>query len=205
MKRKPRVLFLCTHNSARSQMAEAFLRRYGDEHFDAHSAGLEPTQIHPLTLHVMQEVGINLEIEGHRSKSLIDEYFTPKLHLGYLITVCRKAEANCPTLPGVSLREYWEIEDPAAFEGTEAERQDRFRRAERERCEPVRQDCLAACREYAARCPGPYYRDAQDVRIEPPGATGDEFCQSACGGLAPYLERAERFRADMNAKACGPQ
>jgi arsenate reductase (thioredoxin) len=129
MRRKPRVLFLCTHNSARSQMAEAFLRHAAGEHFEAHSAGLEATEIHPMTLQVMREVGIDLVAEGRRSKSLIDEYLTPRVHIGYLITVCQKAEKQCPTYPGVGLREYWEIEDPAAAEGGEQERLDAFRAA----------------------------------------------------------------------------
>jgi arsenate reductase len=121
------VLFLCTQNSARSQMAEAFLRKYGAAHFEAHSAGLEPAQIHPLTLRVMREIGIDLEAEGHRSKSLFDEYFQPQVHVGYLITVCSNAEAKCPIYPGVSVREYWGFEDPAAFAGSEAERLAKFR------------------------------------------------------------------------------
>ncbi len=127
MKRKPRVLFLCTHNSARSQMAQAFLRKYGSEHFEAHSAGLEPTEIHPLTYKVMQEVGIDLEVAGHRAKGLIEEYFEPQVHLGYLITVCSNAEAKCPIYPGLSVRQYWGFEDPAAFAGTDAEKLAKFR------------------------------------------------------------------------------
>lgn len=127
MIKKPRVLFLCTHNSARSQMAEAFLRKYGAEYFEAHSAGLEPTEIHPFTYRVMQEVGIDLTAEGHRAKSLIDEYFKPKVHLGYLITVCSNAESKCPTYPGVSTREYWGLEDPAEFVGSEEEQLAKFR------------------------------------------------------------------------------
>lgn len=125
MKKRPRVLFLCTHNSARSQMAEAFLRKYGHDAFEAHSAGLEPTEIHPLTRQVMDEIGIDLLAQGHRSKGL-DEYFV-KLHVGYLITVCNNAEANCPTLPGVSVREYWGFDDPATHEGTAEERLNKFR------------------------------------------------------------------------------
>jgi arsenate reductase len=110
-------------------MAEAFLRKYGSTHFESHSAGLEPTGIHPLTTRVMKEIDIDLEAEGHRCKSLIDEYFEPKVHLGYLITVCRNAEKNCPIYPGVSVREYWPIDDPTAFEGTEEERLVKFREA----------------------------------------------------------------------------
>lgn len=125
MKKRPRVLFLCTHNSARSQMAEAFLRKYGHDTFEAHSAGLEPAEIHPLTLKAMKEIGIDLLEQGHHCKGL-DEYLL-KVHVGYLITVCANAEAKCPIFPGVSVREYWGLDDPAAFEGTEEERLGKFR------------------------------------------------------------------------------
>jgi len=120
---KPRVLFLCTGNSARSQMAEAFLRKYAGDHFEVHSAGLEPKGIHPLTQQVMEEIGIPLE--GHRSKSL-DEYFI-KMQIGYLITVCAHAEEKCPTMPGLGARVHWPFEDPAAFEGTEYGKLNKFR------------------------------------------------------------------------------
>lgn len=123
MEKKPRVLFLCTGNSARSQMAEAFLRRYGGDRFEAHSAGLEPKGIHPLTRQVMAEIGFDLD--GQRSKNL-DEYLM-KVHVGYLITVCSNAEENCPIFPGVSVREHWGFEDPAAAEGTEEEKLAKFR------------------------------------------------------------------------------
>jgi len=125
MSNKPRALFLCTHNSARSQMAEAFLRKYGSDRFEAHSAGLEPAEIHPMTLQVMSEVGIDLLGNGQRSKGL-DEYLM-KVHVGYLITVCANAEAQCPIFPGVSVREDWGLDDPSAAEGTEAERLAKFR------------------------------------------------------------------------------
>ena len=125
MTKKPRVLFLCTHNSARSQMAEAYLRKHGGDVFEAHSAGLEPAEIHPMTLRVMREAGFDLSADGHHSKGL-EEYWK-KVHVGYLITVCANAEAKCPIFPGVGFREYWNLEDPAAFEGTEAERLAKFR------------------------------------------------------------------------------
>lgn len=125
MAKRPKVLFLCTHNAARSQMAQAFLRKYGSDHFEAHSAGLEPTEIHPLTKQVMEEVNIDLDAEGHHSKGL-DTYMM-KVHVGYLVTVCANAEAKCPVLPGVSVREYWGFEDPAAFEGSDAEKLAKFR------------------------------------------------------------------------------
>ncbi len=124
---KTRVLFLCTENAARSQMAEAYLGELAPERFEAHSAGLEPAPINPLTIRVMREDGIDLEELGHRPKSLIGEYFEKQVHVGYLITVCSRAESNCPIYPWAGRREFWEIEDPAAFEGTEEERLAKFR------------------------------------------------------------------------------
>ena len=119
-----RVLFLCTGNSARSQMAEAFLRTYGGEQFEAFSAGLEPRPIHPLTTQVMQESGI--DISGQHSKGV--EIYLGKTLFHYLITVCDKAEKNCPTnWPGVNQRLHWSFEDPAAFEGSEEEKLEKFR------------------------------------------------------------------------------
>ena len=119
-----RVLFLCTGNSARSQMAEAFLRQYGGDRFEAHSAGLEPRDIHPLTIRVMQEAGI--DISGQSSKG-IDTYLGKTL-FQYLITVCDDADKNCPTVwPGVSQRMHWSFEDPVAFEGTDEEQLAKFR------------------------------------------------------------------------------
>ncbi len=120
---KPRVLFLCTGNSARSQMAEAFLRKYAGDRFEVHSAGLEPKGIHPLTQRVMEEIGIPLE--GHHSKSL-DEYFM-KMQIGYLITVCANAEERCPTMPGLGTRVHWPFDDPAAYKGMEEEKLSKFR------------------------------------------------------------------------------
>jgi arsenate reductase (thioredoxin) len=121
---RARVLFLCTGNSARSQMAEAFLRKYAGERFEAHSAGLEPKGIHPLTIQVMQEAG--LDMSGHTSKGF--ETYLGKLLFKYLITLCDDAEKNCPTTwPGVSNRLHWHFEDPAALIGTDAEKLARFR------------------------------------------------------------------------------
>ncbi|HAF62819.1 MAG TPA: low molecular weight phosphatase family protein [Anaerolineaceae bacterium] len=119
-----RVLFLCTGNSARSQMAEAFLRKYGGEQFEAFSAGLEPRAIHPLTIQVMQEIGI--DISGQTSKGI--EVYLGKTFFHYLITVCDQAEKNCPTnWLGVNQRLHWSFEDPAAFEGTDEEKLAKFR------------------------------------------------------------------------------
>ena len=118
------VLFLCTGNSARSQMAEAFLRKYGGAAFEAYSAGLEPKDINPYTRQVMQEVG--LDLAGHRSKSVME--YMGKKFFSYLITVCDRAEKNCPTtFPGVGARLHWSFEDPAAFVGSEADTLQKFR------------------------------------------------------------------------------
>jgi arsenate reductase len=125
MERK-RVLFLCTGNSARSQMAEAFLKKYGGEEFEAYSAGLEPKGIHPYAQQVMEEAGISLA--GQYSKH-VKEYMG-KMHFSYLITLCGDADKNCPTVfPDLAQRLHWPIEDPAAFEGTEVERLEKFRKA----------------------------------------------------------------------------
>ncbi len=121
---KPKVLFLCTHNSARSQMAEAFLRKYGGDRFDAYSAGLEPTGIDPNTERVMEEVGVSLS--GQYAKHL--QEYMGKLLFSYLITVCDEAEKNCPTVfPGVGQRLHWSFADPSAFTGSDDERLAKFR------------------------------------------------------------------------------
>ena len=121
---KTRVLFLCTGNTARSQMAEAFLRRYAGDRFEPYSAGLEPGEIHPYIFKVMQEIGLNLT--GQRSKH-VNEYMG-KLHFGYTITVCSVAEERCPSVfPGMGQRLHWAFEDPAAFEGSEEEKLEKFR------------------------------------------------------------------------------
>ena len=109
----PRVLFLCTGNSARSQMAEALLRKHGGQFFEVYSAGTHPKGIHPLTLQVMQEAGIDMS--QHYSKALTE--YMGKLHFGYLITVCDRAEQSCPIFPGMGQRLHWPFEDPAAFQG----------------------------------------------------------------------------------------
>jgi arsenate reductase len=124
MSDKINVLFLCTGNSARSQMAEAFLRKYAGDYFDVNSAGLDPLEINPFTKKVMEEIGISLE--GHTS-NLLNEYMGRK-HFAYLITVCSNAEERCPsTFPGVGKRYFWDLEDPAAFEGTDEEKLHKFR------------------------------------------------------------------------------
>jgi arsenate reductase len=116
---KTKVIFLCTGNSARSQMAEAFLRELAGDRFEVHSAGLEPKGINPYTVRVMDELGISLA--GQSSKS-VSEYLG-KMHFSYLVTVCGHAEKNCPRIfltQGKHI--HWDFEDPAAFEGTDEEK-----------------------------------------------------------------------------------
>lgn len=113
---KTNVLFLCTSNSARSQMAETLLRKYAGDQFEVYSAGLEPKGINPYTVRVMNENGIG--ISGQWPKD-VREYLGQK-HFGYLITVCRNAEERCPTtFPDIGQHLHWAFEDPAAFRGSE--------------------------------------------------------------------------------------
>ena len=119
-----KVLFLCTGNSARSQMAEAFLRHYGGERFTAHSAGLAPSVINPYTVRVMEELGFDMS--SYYAKSVRE--FLGWSNFAYIITVCAKAEANCPsTFPGKPTKLAWSFEDPAAFEGSDAAKLEKFR------------------------------------------------------------------------------
>jgi arsenate reductase (thioredoxin) len=120
---KTKVIFICTHNSARSQMAEAFLTKYAGEHFEVYSAGYNPQPIHPYTISTMQELGYDLSKQ--QPKDLWE--LAKKRHFGIIITVCRKTEENCPTIPGTSTRLYWNIDDPAALQGTEEEKLAKFR------------------------------------------------------------------------------
>jgi len=121
---KQKILFLCTGNSARSQMAEAFIRKYADDRFEAHSAGLEPKGLNPLTVKVMDEIGI--DVSGQTSKG-VDTYLG-KMLFQYLVTVCDDADKNCPTVwPGVNQRMHWSFQDPASLEGSEEEKLAKFR------------------------------------------------------------------------------
>jgi arsenate reductase (thioredoxin) len=120
---KPKVLFLCTGNSARSQMAEAFLRKYAGDRFGIYSAGLDPKEINPLAIEVMNEKGISLE--GQYSKPLT--LYMGKEHFGYSITVCSDAEDKCPIFPGMGTRLHWPFEDPATFQGSDQEKLEKFR------------------------------------------------------------------------------
>lgn len=122
---KPTVLFLCTGNSARSQMAEAWLRKYAGDQFEVLSAGTDPKGINPLTIEAMNEVGISLD--GHRSKSL-GEYLG-KITVNHVIVVCSGADQECPRVwPFALNRHFWPFDDPAAATGTHEEQLASFRR-----------------------------------------------------------------------------
>ena len=120
---KLRVLFLCTGNSARSQMSEAFLRKYAGDRFEVHSAGLDPTVINPYTVKVLEETGI--DTSSQHAKSL--DIYLGKTHFSYMITVCSSAEERCPTFPGMGIRLHWPFEDPAAYEGHDEAKTNKFR------------------------------------------------------------------------------
>lgn len=122
--RKDGVLFLCTANSARSQMAEALLRRRAPEHFDVYSAGLRPSEVHPLTHQVLREIGV--DTTSLQSKGTAR--FLGKVAIRYAIIVCDKAAESCPRLyPFAPQTLYWPFEDPAAREGTKQEQLAKFR------------------------------------------------------------------------------
>ncbi len=122
---KPKVLFLCTGNTARSQIAEALLRRYAGDQFDVYSAGIEPGVFNPFTRRVLDEIGIDSSQQFPKGL----QQFLGKVNFQSLITVCARAEERCPTVfPGVSYRLHWAFDDPAAVEGSDEVRLAAFRK-----------------------------------------------------------------------------
>jgi len=118
--RKQRVLFLCIHNSARSQMAAAFLKQIGGDRYEVESAGLEPGKLNPIVVAAM--AGIGIDISGNETKSVFDLYKRGEL-FRYVISVCDAASAErCPVFPGVATRLNWSFADPSGFTGSEQER-----------------------------------------------------------------------------------
>ena len=117
---KPRVLFVCVHNAARSQMAEALLRKWAGDRFEVESAGLEAGILNPLAVAVMREVGI--DISAYRTKDVSELYRQGRIYR-VVITVCDETSAErCPVFPGVTERLHWSLADPATFEGSWQER-----------------------------------------------------------------------------------
>lgn len=116
---KHRILFVCIHNSARSQMAEAFLNKIGGDYFEAESAGLEPGNLNPNVVEVMKEAGI--DISANKTKSVFDLFKQGTLY-NAVITVCDAASAeSCPIFPGMVKRIGWSFTDPSGFTGSKAE------------------------------------------------------------------------------------
>jgi arsenate reductase (thioredoxin) len=120
-----RVLFVCTGNSARSQIADALLERYGGDDFDVASAGTDPHGVNPLTIRVLGESGIDWSQATSKS---VDQFLDQSFD--YVITVCDRARQTCPVFPGSHNSLHWGLEDPAAVEGTEDERLAAFRRTQ---------------------------------------------------------------------------
>ncbi len=119
MANKHKLLFVCIHNSARSQMAEAFLKKYGDDVFEVESAGLEPAPLNPNVVEVMGEVGIDLRQKGTQD---VFELFRKGRLFNVVVTVCDQASAErCPIFPGMTKRLAWSFPDPSTFEGNHDE------------------------------------------------------------------------------------
>jgi arsenate reductase len=143
---KQKILFICVHNSARSQMAEAWLNYVCGDDFEAESAGLEPGTINPLVVAVMEEAGIDLS--ETKTQRVFDVWKSGKM-FQYVVTVCSEAEAEgCPIFPGVTTRLHWSFPDPSKLTGTEQEKL----RAVRKIRDEIRAKIEAWCDE---TCPKP--------------------------------------------------
>jgi arsenate reductase len=138
---KEKVLFVCIHNSARSQMAEAWLNHLYGDRFEAHSAGLEAGTLNPLVVAAMKEVGIDI---SHKKTQTVFSLFSKGELFSYVITVCDEASAEqCPVFPGATTRLHWSFPDPAQLTGTEAEKLAKVR--------AIRDDIKAAIKSWYQR------------------------------------------------------
>jgi arsenate reductase (thioredoxin) len=141
MKRK--VLFICVHNSARSQMAEAWLNHLCPDHFEAQSAGLEPGTLNPLAVEAMRQVGIDISAKKPRA---VSDFLNSGQIFSYVVTVCDESSAErCPIFPGTATRLHWSFPDPAALTGTDQERLDATRRIRDQIRERIQQWCDEQC------------------------------------------------------------
>jgi len=120
---KSKVLFLCTGNSARSQMAEGFLRKFAGDQYEVFSAGTSPAGLNPLAVEAMRELGIDISTQSSKS---VNEFLG--LSIPFVVTVCDRAKESCPIFPGALHFIHWSFEDPAAVTGSPEERLDAFRR-----------------------------------------------------------------------------
>jgi arsenate reductase len=141
---RTRVLFLCTHNSARSQMAEGLLRALAGDRFEAHSAGTQATLVRPLAVRAMEEVSIDI---SHQESKTLERYLGEPFD--HVITVCDDANEACPFFPGAANRLHWSFEDPSKVDGTEEERLEVFRSV-RDRIRQRIEDDLVAKNEAMA-------------------------------------------------------
>ncbi len=140
---KKKVLFVCIHNSARSQMAEAFLNRMCGDEFEAYSAGLEPGKLNPIVVEAMGEAGI--DISRNQTKAVVDFLKSGKTFV-HVITVCDEASAErCPIFPGAAARLHWSFPDPSRFQGTHEEKLARTREVRDMIEQKARQWCEEVC------------------------------------------------------------
>ena len=141
--RKTNVLFICIHNSARSQMAEAWLNYTCGDFFAAQSAGLEPGTLNPLVIEAMREVGI--DISGKKTQAVFDVFKSGQL-FAYVITVCDETSAEkCPIFPGPTKRLHWGFPDPSALTGSREEKLQRVRAIRDEIRQKVEEWCEEVC------------------------------------------------------------
>jgi arsenate reductase len=141
--KKAKVLFVCIHNSARSQMAEAWLNHLCGESLQAESAGLEPGTINPLAIEVMQEVGI--DISKNKTQGVFDLFKAGRL-FHYVVTVCDGASAErCPIFVGMTKRVHWSFPDPSAVVGTHAEKLEQVRKIRDQIRAQIEEWCLEIC------------------------------------------------------------
>jgi arsenate reductase len=126
MANKTKVLFICQHNSGRSQIAEAYLKKLYGDHFEIESAGLEPAEaVNPWVVRVMDEVGFDL---SEKKPQNVFELFKQGKLYDHVITVCHDSESKCPIFPGITQRWHWPFPDPAAVEGEENEKLEAVRK-----------------------------------------------------------------------------
>ena len=140
---KKKVLFICVHNSARSQMAAALLKKRCGEFFEAQSAGLEPGKLNPLAIQALSEIGI--DISKNKTQAVFDVFKSGEL-FAYVVTVCDESEAaGCPIFPGVATRLHWSFHDPSKFTGSLEERLEQTRDVLSKIDNQIEQFCAEHC------------------------------------------------------------
>ena len=145
---KKKILFVCIHNSARSQMAEAIMNQMCSDEYEAHSAGLEPGSLNPLAVEAMREAGTDISMHGTQS---VFDVFKSGTMFAYVVTVCDQVSAErCPIFPGVTTRFHWSFPDPAGCEGAWEEKLQATREIrDMIRCQ-IEEFCASICRQRAA-------------------------------------------------------